>query len=99
MPIANFRENGDIMVGDGNSSCCNRRSCLCGAVCPPRMHEAKQALGHGANPHSSASRWSFPAHQGAEMSTTKQGSPGGPATPEEVTIIRYPNRRLYDRSR
>ena len=33
------------------------------------------------------------------MSTTKQGSPGGPATPEEVTIIRYPNRRLYDRSR
>jgi len=33
------------------------------------------------------------------MPTAKQGSLGGSATPEEVTIIRYPNRRLYDRSR
>lgn len=33
------------------------------------------------------------------MSTAKQGTPGESASPEEVTIIRYPNRRLYDRSR
>jgi polyhydroxyalkanoate synthesis repressor PhaR len=33
------------------------------------------------------------------MSRAEQGSRGGSAAPKEVTIIRYPNRRLYDRSR
>jgi polyhydroxyalkanoate synthesis repressor PhaR len=33
------------------------------------------------------------------MSTAQQGSQGNSETPEVVTIIRYPNRRLYDRSR
>jgi polyhydroxyalkanoate synthesis repressor PhaR len=33
------------------------------------------------------------------MSTSQQGSQDSLETPEVVTIIRYPNRRLYDRSR
>jgi polyhydroxyalkanoate synthesis repressor PhaR len=33
------------------------------------------------------------------MPTAEQGPRGESATPEEVTIVRYPNRRLYDRSR
>jgi polyhydroxyalkanoate synthesis repressor PhaR len=33
------------------------------------------------------------------MSTAEQGSQGESVPPEVVTIIRYPNRRLYDRSR
>jgi len=32
------------------------------------------------------------------MSTQEQGRPIQPAEPQTVTIIRYPNRRLYDRS-
>src|SRR3954470_12265222 len=40
----------------------------------------------------------IPAHPEDIMVSQKQDLPDTPAEPEMVTIIRYPNRRLYDRS-